>query len=237
MGTSAHASVMHRPWRTLPVGQIVFGGLVILIGILLLLETTDVAPTAELLRFVPSVIIVLGLWALVQSRFRTLIGPVLLVGLGSAWQLVALGYATVDQVVAFWPVLVIALGVSVLLGQFRTGVQETGNRHTTAVAVFGGVEKRNTSDRFTGADLTAMFGGVELDLRETAVADRPAHVNAVAMFGGVEIAAPRDWNVRMDVLPVFGGAGDERTPERIDHEEVDLVVTGFAAFGGVTVTD
>lgn len=237
MVASRVTSGMARSWRTLPVGQILFGGLVVLVGILLLLETTDVAPTAALLRFVPSVFIVLGLWSLVQSRFRNLIGPVLLVGLGTAWQLVALEYATVDEVVAFWPVLVIALGISILLGQFRAGVQETRERHTTAFAIFGGVEKRNTSTRFTGADLTALFGGAELDLREAAIEDRPAHVNAVAMFGGVEIAAPRDWNVRMDVLPVFGGTGDERAHERSDHDAVDLVVTGIAAFGGVTVTD
>jgi predicted membrane protein len=99
------------------------------------------------------------------------------------------------------------------------------------------VEKRNTSRQFTGADLTAIFGGTELDLRDATVAERPARINAVAMFGGVDIIVPRDWNVQLDVLPVLGGATDDRPRRETQHDDIDLVVTGFAAFGGVSVTD
>jgi hypothetical protein len=41
----------------------------------------------------------------------------------------------------------------------------------------------------------------------------------------------------MDVLPVFGAAEDDRPRRDEEHDEVDLVVTGFTAFGAVTVAD
>jgi hypothetical protein len=41
----------------------------------------------------------------------------------------------------------------------------------------------------------------------------------------------------MDVVPILGGAEDERRREPRDHDDLDLVVEGFVAFGGVSVTD
>lgn len=225
--------------RRLVTSQFLLGVLVVLLGVLLLLETTGVIETRELLVYTPSLFVLVGIWALVQSRFRNVVGPVVLVLVAGAAQLVALDYTTVDEVVDFWPLLVIAFGLSILLGQVRTRVRETDDAFTSAFAAFGGVEKRNTSRQFSGADLTAIFGGTELDLRDASVADPPARINAVALFGGVDVIVPRDWNVQLDVLPVLGGATDDRPRREADQqrEGVDLVVTGFAAFGGVTVDD
>ena len=223
--------------RRIPTGQLLFGAIIVITGVLLLLDTTGVVPTRDALLYVPSLFVLVGVWSLVQSRFRNLVGPVVLIGVAGAWQLVVLDYATVGEVVAFWPVLVIAFGLSVLLGQFRTAVRETEAEYTSAFTAFGGVEKRNTSTAFAGADLTAIFGGTEIDLRDAGIVDRPAQINAVALFGGVDIVVPREWNVRLDVLPVLGGASDDRARTERRNEEVDLVVSGFAAFGAVTVTD
>ena len=224
-------------FRRPPTSQLLLGALVVLIGILLLLHTTDVFPTRNLLLYVPSLFVVIGVWALFQSRFRNLVGPVVLIGVAGAAQLVVLDYVTIGQVIVYWPVLVIALGLSIVAGQFRSRAHQTDDVFTAAFAAFGGVEKRNTSKSFTGGDLTAVFGGVELDLRDAVVDAPPAHINAVAMFGGVEIIVPRDWNVRLDVLPVLAGASDDRPRRDDEHAEVDLIVTGFAAFGDVSVTD
>ncbi|WP_336136415.1 LiaF transmembrane domain-containing protein [Natronomonas amylolytica] len=223
--------------RRIPTSQFLLGALVVLVGVLLLLNTTGVLPVENALLYVPSLFVVVGLWALVQSRLRNIVGPLVLIGVAGAAQLVVLGYVTADQVVVYWPLLVIAVGLSILLGQFRSRMAHTEDAFTSAFAAFGGVEKRNSSKEFTGADLTALFGGTELDLRDARVTDRPAQINAVAMFGGVEIVVPREWNVRLDVLPILGGASDDRPRRDGEHDEVDLVVTGFAAFGGVSVTD
>lgn len=223
--------------RRLPTSQFLLGAIVILIGLLLLLETTGVSPTGTALLYVPSLFVLVGAWALVRSRFRNVVGPLVLIAVAGAWQLVALGYATVDQVVVYWPVLLIAFGLSIVLGQYRSNVRATDDAVTSAVAAFGSVETRNTSASFTGGDLTAVFGGTELDLRDAEIEIPPARINAVALFGGVEIVVPREWTVQMDVLPVLGGASDDRPRRESRSDDIDLVVTGFAAFGGVSVTD
>ena len=226
-----------RSSRRLPTSQLLFGAAVVLIGVLLLLDSTGLYPTGSLLLYVPSLFVLVGLWALLRSGFRSLVGPLLVIVLAGAWQLVALDLAEADQLLAYWPVLVIAFGLSVMLGQYRSRVRSADDAYSSLFAALGGVERRNASQAFEGADLTAVFGGAELDLRDATVAEPPARVHALALFGGVDVIVPRDWNVRMEVLPVLGGASDDRPRREGQHETVDLEVTGFAAFGGVSVTD
>jgi predicted membrane protein len=226
-----------KPNRRVLTSQFLFGAIVILVGLLLLLETTGLVSTSDLLVYAPLLFVGLGVWALVQSRFRNIVGPVVLIFVAGAWQLVRLDYATADEMIAFWPVLVIAFGLSIILGQIRSRVRTTDTAFTNGFAAFGGVEKRNTSKAFEGADLTAMFGGAELDLRDADIEEKPAQINAVALFGGVEVIVPRDWNVQMDVLPILGGASDDRPRRENATDETHLMVTGFAAFGGVSITD
>jgi hypothetical protein len=133
--------------------------------------------------------------------------------------------------------MIAAFGASILFGRFRTRARSSDDDYSTLFAALGGVERRNTSKAFEGADLTAVFGGAELDLRDAEIVDRPARINAVALFGGAEVIVPRDWNVRMDVLPILGGASDDRPRREEQHDSVDLEVTGFVAFGGISVSD
>ncbi|GGN85020.1 MULTISPECIES: LiaF transmembrane domain-containing protein [Haloarcula] len=223
-------------YRT-PSPQTLVGVLVVLVGAVLLGQTTGLYPSVNLLRFVPSLFVFVGLYALVTSGLRNVTGPLVVVLLAGAWQAVALGYLVWGDVWQFWPLVVVLFGVSLLLGQFRTRARETTAGTVTGLAVFGGSEQRSASQAFRGADLTAIFGGAELDLRDAAIPEgETATINATAIFGGVEVVVPREWNVRMDVLPILGAAADERTRSPEEHEAVDLVVTGLASFGGVSVT-
>jgi len=217
--------------------QALLGALVVVLGVVLLLDTTGVADTGFLLDYVPSLFVLLGVYALVASGFRNVFGPLVVIVLAGAWQIAALDLLPDADLVSFWPALIILFGVSLLIGRMRTTPEQVGQSSVDGLAVFGGRNQRVTATDFARADLTALFGGYELDLRDAAVDDRPARVNAIAMFGGVEVIVPRAWNVRLDVLPIFGGAEDERPRREEQHEEVDLVVTGFAAFGGISVKD
>jgi hypothetical protein len=247
--------------RRLPT-QVLFGALVVVVGIVLLAETTGLYDARFLFDYVPSLFILLGLYAMVRSGFRNLFGPAVVVVVAAAWQAVALDLVPVDSVWEFWPLVVVLFGLSLMFDYLRgrPGPDADSGSYVSTFAAFGGSEKRSTSRSFTGGSLTAAFGGVELDLRDAEISDPPAHVSTLALFGGVEIHAPREWDVDLDVLPLFGGASDERprpardaggdpadaadaatrqAGERDDHEErgsePDLVVTGVAAFGGVTV--
>ncbi|MDZ7849780.1 MAG: LiaF-related protein [Halodesulfurarchaeum sp.] len=217
--------------------QELLGAGVLLVGVVLLFDTTGVAETGALLTYVPSLFVLLGLYALVTSGFRNLFGPLLVIVLAGAWQIAALDLFPEADLVSFWPALIILFGVSLLLGRMRTKVENIEEQNINGIAIFGERNERVTSSQFASADLTALFGGYELDLRDAKVAGQQAQISAIAMFGGVDIIVPREWNVRLDVLPIFGGAEDERPRREEEHEGIDLVVTGFAAFGGISVND
>lgn len=217
--------------------QELLGGFIVLLGLLLLLDTTGVYDTTQLLQFVPSLFVIAGIYALVSSRLRNVAGPLVVIVVAGGWQLATLGVVEWSDFEALWPLLIVLLGLSVILGQYRARAYEVSDAFVTAVGLFGGADRRVTTDGFVGGELTAVFGGVDLDLRDATVSDRPARVNATAVFGGVDVRVPTDWNVQVDVLPIFGGAEDERPRRAEEHDSVDLVVTGFAAFGGITVVD
>ena len=215
--------------------QVILGALIVLVGIVLLFRTTDVYDAGWLLTYVPLLFVLLGIYALVVSGFRNVVGAGIVIIVAGAWQLVALGYLEADRVWELWPLLIVFFGISVLLGQYRSRSKPTTADHPTAMALFGGSELRSQSKQFSGADLTALFGGVELDMRDAEISDPPARVSVTAAFGGVDLVVPREWNVQIDVVPLFGGASDERTRDPDEHENVDLVVTGLVLFGGVGI--
>jgi hypothetical protein len=164
-------------------------------------------------------------------------GPLVVVLVAGAWQLVSLGVVEASEVTSLWPLLLVVFGLSIALGRLRPRSRPVESDEVSVFALFSGQNRRSTSDRFRDADVTVAFGGVELDLRDAAVADPPARVTTTVFFGGADVVVPRDWNVELDVFPLFGGAEDERPRRESEHAEVDLVVTGFAAFGGVSIKD
>jgi len=227
-------------YRRLSSG-VVLGGVVVLVGLVLLARTTGLYDTGPLLRYVPSLFVLVGLYALVASGFRNVTGPILVVIVAGTWQLVALDLVRGSTVLDLWPVLLVLLGLSIALGQVRPRPAGTEGDYLNEFALFGGVERRATSPAFRKADLMALFGGTTLDLREVerSPGSEPIRVNATALFGGAEVVAPREWNVRLDALPIFGAVEDSRLrADRSEaHDEVDLVVSGFVAFGGIEVKD
>jgi predicted membrane protein len=111
----------------------------------------------------------------------------------------------------FLPILLALIGLMILLGAFGRGYRpknETGGmkdgKTPGYTAVFSGQDVRIT-DEFFGANLTAVFGGVDLDLRE-AVIKQDVVINGMVVFGGVDIKIPSNVKVKISTIPVFGGA-------------------------------
>ncbi|QCC50060.1 LiaF transmembrane domain-containing protein [Halapricum salinum] len=223
-------------------GRWLTGSVIVLIGVFFLLDTTDVLETSQVFLFVPSVVIALGLYMLIRHRFRHLFGPGVVLLFGIAWQLVALDYYSFGELFGtYWPVLIILFGLSLLVQRRRDAtrrshVQTSGDDSDVEIlAIFGDGERRVSSDRFTHADLTVIFGDGRLDLRDATV-HGTADVDAVVVFGDVEILVPESWDVRFDTTAVLGDVTDRRSSQP-DKDVPDLVVSGVPVFGDITVRD
>ena len=102
------------------------------------------------------------------------------------------------------------------------------------IAIFGGGHKVIQSDNFKGGNITAIFGGSEIDLTQCKLAEGENVIDVVVIFGGTEIIVPRDWNVRTNVTPLFGGfsnKGRRDASQPLDTTR-SLVIKGLALFGG-----
>ncbi|MBX3001615.1 MAG: hypothetical protein KF893_24040 [Caldilineaceae bacterium] len=221
--------------------QIFVGLILVLIGLAFLLRNLGWADFSGVARWIPSFFILLGIWQLVANQFRFITGPVILIAGGVTFQLAAFGVIEFRSIWQFWPLILILIGGSILLE--RAGVKLSGpfahseDEETVSIlSIFNGPEHTMTTPRFRGGEATAIFGGIDLDLRQTATVNRPARINTFAMFGGVDIIVPAGWAVKHDVIGIFGGFDDERAEKITDKEgEAEILVTGFAMFGGITV--
>ena len=107
------------------------------------------------------------------------------------------------------------------------------NSTFSAVAIMAGVSRGNNSRTFRGADLIAIMGGCEIDLRQAAIHGE-AVIDVFVMWGGIEIRVPEDWSVASQIMPLMAGVEDQTRPP-LGATEHRLVLRGFALMGGVEI--
>jgi hypothetical protein len=114
----------------------------------------------------------------------------------------------------------------------RTRSYPEAESRVTLFALMSGV-KRKFAGLFRGAQLTAIMGGIELDLRGARVED-VAVIDALAFWGGIEIFVPDDWAVVNQGHALMGGF-DDSTRHPDPGERPRLIVRGLALMGGVEI--
>ena len=91
------------------------------------------------------------------------------------------------------------------------------------------------SREFRGGSLTAVMGGVTVDLREAGLSPDGATINVQSALSGIDILVPRDWQVVCDVGAVCGGIHGERLPPVSNERGPRLRLTGMVVAGGLCV--
>lgn len=239
---------MHTPAVTPPalrgpgpvtdLGRMLVGFVVLATGVLFLLDAANVLDAGRAVsRWWPAVIVAAGVLTLAERPPAVVRGTILTaVGVvGLLFTTGVLGEGGWDYV---WPVAVVLAGLAVLANWRGRAIP--GGAHPEDVirttAVLGGSEVASADPAFRGAWLTAILGGVVLDLREATPAPEGASVNATAAFGGVDLIVPRGWRLVIRSVPVFGGVED-----KTDHTAPPaagapvLHVDAVSIFGGVSI--
>ena len=96
-----------------------------------------------------------------------------------------------------FPVILVVIGLSIIFKDTLGGkvsseikkLNEKRNGKNSYCATFAGQDVKFDGENFTGADLTAVFGGVKCDLRN-AIIESDVVINASSTFGGIEIYVP-----------------------------------------------
>jgi predicted membrane protein len=104
-----------------------------------------------------------------------------------------------------------------------------------AVAVFGGNKKTVFSKNFTGGDVVAFMGGVEINLSQADIQGRVV-LEVTQILGGTKLVVPSHWDVVSEITAVFGGIEDKRNQH---HSQIQpgkiLVLRGTSVFGGIEI--
>ena len=229
--------------RTFIEKRMLLGILLLVAGLLLMLQYYDFLPWVLPHYFFSwkMLLVVLGLFFMITEKNKST--GIILFLIGSIF----IGGEIFDK--SFWevvrfviPVILIVAGLTILMRKQVFKPKELNipegtdvNDFINETNIFGGGEKKYNSQNFKGGQMTAIFGGSEIDLRNARLAPGVNAIELLCIFGGTSIRVPDDWEVKVDVTAIFGGFSDERKLEKKDiseNPEKILYLKGLVLFGG-----
>lgn len=105
------------------------------------------------------------------------------------------------------------------------------------VSIFEGKELVSSADPFYGGKVTAMFGGVLLDLRKAQPAPTGIDIDLAVLMGGVSLVVPEGWRVKTNGrLKIFAGGFADNTKTTADEDVPVVTIRGFITMGGFQAT-
>ncbi|MDR2233478.1 MAG: cell wall-active antibiotics response protein [Tannerella sp.] len=237
---------------------ITFAFLVIGLGILWLCLNNGVVPEMwkPFLISWPMLLFALGCMELCKIRS---VSGLILAAIGTYFLVPRFPGTPIDTqfLATSWPVFLVIAGVLIIFSilikpkRFRwssyveksewgTGQNDksTGNQDgmVNYEIIFSGMEQVVLDTVFKGGRVSTVFGGMELDLRRTSLADEGvATLHVETVFGGINIKAPGEWNIEIHSSSVFGGVSDRRIPVQEKDMTRKLVIFAEAVFGGITI--
>lgn len=225
-----------------PNNRIIFGIFLILFGLLLVFKNLDFFPyhLKQLIFSWPTLLFGLGVLFFFGKKDKTsglilmAVGGFFMLPIGFGWDF--------DWRGLFWPVILILVGMVIIRKRNACmpggdGKTDSGPEYIDEMHIFGGGEKQITNKNFKGGKVTCVFGGTELNLTNSELAEGTNVIDIFAMFGGCTVIVPSDWDVRVEVSAVLGGVSDKRMPTTnyIVEPKKELVIKGMVALGGCEI--
>jgi predicted membrane protein len=203
-------------------------------GLLLTADNLDLVDADRYLRFWPGLLIVVGVFKLIDRRSSRFVAVALIIA--GTW-LLALSLDLVRfTLFDLWPLILIAVGLAFLGRAF--GIMDPTERLASASAannlsMFAVRKIVETSQDYRGGNMVALLGGHELDLTGASITNAPAVIDAFAFWGSIEIVVPDDWEIVSEVTPIMAGF-EARSGTNADPRK-RLIIRGAALMAGIEV--
>ena len=224
--------------RTRVTGRLIFGLVVISLGVLFLLEELGNFDASVVLRWWPAALVAYGLMRLTGTWCRQQVTAGLIFTLIGGWLLLRAFGVLPFGLHDFWPVVLIALGFTMVAGGLRRGRGAAGSADSSsalhASAIWSSVDQKVVTTDFQGGEVTAIMGGHDIDLRPAKMAGGTAVIDLLVMMGGVDLRIPEDWTVSCEAVPIMGAVENHTRPPA-GEVRGRLILKGFVMMGGVEV--
>lgn len=199
--------------------QKTLGIIFLILGILFLADTLNWLRVGDIIgTWWPLIIILFGLRRLAIPAAST-VGAWVIVLIGAILQLAELNVLELNQIFFYWPVLIIAFGLYLLITGGRapfsrvrfSGKNKNDEDILDVFSIFGGGLRASTSQNFRGGSAATIMGGVDIDLTGARISPEGAALEVTCILGGGKIIIPAGWNVSVSSLPIMGSVDHEKT--------------------------
>ena len=217
----------------------IFGIVLLLLGVALIANQFNIIPF-QIRNYIftwQAILIVIGVVMLTRKE-NTITGYIL-IGIGTFFLIPRFVDLPFEYRGLFWPVFLVIMGILLIFRStsiFGGDVIEKGfsDDYIDDVNVFGGHNRKINSMSFRGGKITSAFGGGTYDLTSAQLAPGVNILDQVTIFGGSKLIVPNDWDIKIEVVAIFGGFSDKRgkLPIQTSVSEKKLVIKGVAIFGG-----
>ena len=133
------------------------------------------------------------------------------------------------------PIILVIVGLSLL---FKNAINNKFNKDIKNInsescysAIFTGQDIK-VDKEFKGTTLTAIFGGIKLDLRNATIKDDVV-INCTSIFGGVDIFVPDNVKIEVKSNSVFGGVENNAVSSK--EKGATIYIDATCAFGGLDI--
>jgi len=214
------------------ITRTIAGGAIISIGVLALLNSLNVMSIGDIFRdWWPAAIILAGALFFMNDP-RNFIWPLILVTAGTLLQLRELDIISVNPWQLFWPLVIIAVGISTLVNRSHSH-KGVNKKDLDNISVFlAGSTTKNESKDYKGGKVSTVLGGADIDLREAVIKDE-AVLNVFTVLGGTDIRVPVGWEVKSTITPIAGGVEVKTKPA--GKNAPILTIVGDVVLGGIEI--
>lgn len=210
---------------------------IILVGIAFLLDAFNLLDVNDFLgTFWPGILILIGLLSFLDRTGSKYFGITMIV-MGTFFQLSELDLLpdNLNLWSVGWSIIIILVGLWFVIPKKK--VKTFDSDSLSSAAIFSGANISNVSQNFKGGEVTAVFGGLEIDLTSSNLSkDVPVVIDAFAAFGGITLKVPQDWYVEIKGLPLLGGWDNKKGfPKNSIPPEKIVTIKCFIICGGIEI--
>jgi len=120
--------------------------------------------------------------------------------------------------------------------KFDNATHKTNNGYLNVSAILGGREVRMENEVFTGGDVCAVLGGVEIDLRQ-AVITEDVYLQVTTVLGSMDLYMPANVRVVSDnCTAILGGVDTNRSyVNALGPDAPKVIISGTCILGGIDI--
>ncbi|HKX72434.1 MAG TPA: DUF5668 domain-containing protein [Candidatus Saccharimonadales bacterium] len=216
------------------LGEVFIGLAVVAVGAGLFADALGLLHFGKLVStWWPLAVIGVGVVSLLSNP-RVWWWPSVVIIVGFLFLLNRLGVVDVNAARLIWPSIIVMVGLGILFERGARG-RDIKDDEVNSFVAFSGSDTRSTSQEFKGGKVTALFGGIVLDLNDAKLTKDGAQIDAFVFAGGVELRAPEGWLVKVDGLPIMGGWENKTKVPQDASKAPTLTVRTTCIMGGLSI--